>query len=95
MDKEILLGNNTLVLTQFRSFMFKNEKYTIFVDAKVMDDGMPAIYVLKNENGEYTVPDRETLTLLLPLCSDIICNTEPFDSENKNYPKIDLLPWNE
>ena len=92
MKVTINVNGQALTLLKFRSFLFENEKYTIFLDVDKTDSSQ--VYILKHlSDGSYKVPKEEKLSVLIPIIANIADDTEPFSFDNN--PLFTLLPWNE
>ncbi len=88
----IKVNGQALTLLSFRSFLFKNEKYTIFLEIGSTDNSQAILLKHLNENN-YTPPAVSELDELLPHVARIIDNIDSFSYESN--PNFVLLPWEE
>lgn len=95
--QDITVGNTTSKLIKYRSFVYKGEKYTVFIEPTTETEDSPGeIRMLAPlSDGTYTLPPADICRLLYPLCVDMILYQMHFDPALSGYPDVILLPWNE
>lgn len=79
--QDITVGNTTSKLIKYRSFVYKGEKYTVFIEPTTETEDSPGeIRMLAPlSDGTYTLPPADICRLLYPLCVDMILYQMHFD----------------
>lgn len=95
--QEIKIGKIKRKLIKYRSFIYKDVKYTVFIDPTTESEDSPGeiSMLVPLPDGTYGLPPQDISQLLYPLCVDMILYQMHFDPALSGYPDIVMLPWNE
>lgn len=95
--QEITIGKTTKKLIKYRSFVYENKKYTMFIDPATENEDFPGdvFMLMPLPDGTYAVPPQEISNLLYPLCVDMLLYQAHFALSGDAYPDVTLLPWGE